>query len=355
MRPSWHRRPVRPDGRLVVPKMFQSGHGPCVPPPRRRAVGDRSRCHRRRCGAGVARTEGGRRQRRPERPPGAAEGADHVHQEARTPVEQPDHVARAAAARGRHLEGASRTDSWRAGSGLPGGRATNSCVKGHGWLPNGRYSLRQYDDYAGNLIHGRAFRLSDKRCANGTLREQLFIHTEAGRRQPAVRQRAGRPDLPLGVPEDQRLHLPRLHQDVARRHPGPDPRLPPLLPARRPVLHCQGLPPRPLTADLASLAPTSHPAEMIAHAESVAKRHRTRRVGICRLGVGVLGRDDGPPGESRAGCRGLRAAACTAPWRQLCCSNWRVVVSSVAGAGADGEAGVPESSSPSTTSRCLET
>ena len=70
-------------------------------------------------------------------------------------------------------------DSWRAGSGLPGGSATNSCVKNHGWLPDGRFSLRQYDNYAGNLIHGRAFRLSDKRCANGTLREQLFIHTEA--------------------------------------------------------------------------------------------------------------------------------------------------------------------------------
>jgi hypothetical protein len=72
------------------------------------------------------------------------------------------------------------SQSWRAGSGLPGGSATNPCVKGHGWLPNGRYSLRQYDDYAGNLIHGRAFRLSDKRCPNGTLREELFIHTEAG-------------------------------------------------------------------------------------------------------------------------------------------------------------------------------
>jgi hypothetical protein len=71
-------------------------------------------------------------------------------------------------------------DSWRAGSGLPGTSTTNACVKGHGWLPDGRYTLRQYDDYAGNLIHGRAFRLSDKRCANGTLREQLFIHTEAG-------------------------------------------------------------------------------------------------------------------------------------------------------------------------------
>jgi hypothetical protein len=71
-------------------------------------------------------------------------------------------------------------DSWRAGSGLPGGSATNACVKDHGWLPDGRYSIRQYGDYAGTLIHGRVFRLSDKRCANGTLREQLFIHTEAG-------------------------------------------------------------------------------------------------------------------------------------------------------------------------------
>jgi hypothetical protein len=72
------------------------------------------------------------------------------------------------------------TGSWRAGSGFPGGSATNACVKGHGWLPDGRYSVRQYDDYAGSLIHGRAFRLSDKRCANGTLREQLFLHTESG-------------------------------------------------------------------------------------------------------------------------------------------------------------------------------
>lgn len=81
-------------------------------------------------------------------------------------------------------------DSWRAGSGLPGRSTTNPCVKDHGWLPNGRYAVRQYDDYAGNLIHGRVFRLSDKRCANGTLREQLFIHTEAG---PGNSQCADRP------------------------------------------------------------------------------------------------------------------------------------------------------------------
>jgi hypothetical protein len=71
-------------------------------------------------------------------------------------------------------------DSWRAGSGFPGASTTNACVKGHGWLPDGSYTLRQYDDYAGSLIHGRAFRLSNKTCADGTLREDLFIHTEAG-------------------------------------------------------------------------------------------------------------------------------------------------------------------------------
>ncbi|MGA8248749.1 MAG: hypothetical protein WB797_17710, partial [Nocardioides sp.] len=81
-------------------------------------------------------------------------------------------------------------DSWRAGSGLPGRSTERSCVKGHGWLPDGTYSVRQYDDYHGTLIHGRAFRLSDKRCVNGTLREQLFIHTETG---PGNRQCADGP------------------------------------------------------------------------------------------------------------------------------------------------------------------
>src|SRR6476646_2025883 len=61
-------------------------------------------------------------------------------------------------------------DSWRAGSGLGGAGTENSCAKGEGWLPDGRYSVLQYDDYPGTLIHGRAFRLSDKRCPNGTLR-----------------------------------------------------------------------------------------------------------------------------------------------------------------------------------------
>jgi hypothetical protein len=70
--------------------------------------------------------------------------------------------------------------TWRAGSGMPGRGTENACLKGHGWLPNGVYSVRQYPDYRGTLIHGRAFRLSDHHCADGTLREQLFIHTETG-------------------------------------------------------------------------------------------------------------------------------------------------------------------------------
>jgi hypothetical protein len=78
-------------------------------------------------------------------------------------------------------------DEWRAGSGFPGASTTDPCAKGRGWLPDGTYSLRQYNDYAGTLIHGRSFRLSDRRCGDGTLREELFIHTEsaAGNRQCA--------------------------------------------------------------------------------------------------------------------------------------------------------------------------
>jgi hypothetical protein len=78
-------------------------------------------------------------------------------------------------------------DSWRAGSGFPGRYTTDACAKNRGWLPDGSYTVRQYDDYHGSLIHGRAFRLSDKRCADGTVRQDLFVHTEAaaGNRQCA--------------------------------------------------------------------------------------------------------------------------------------------------------------------------
>lgn len=70
--------------------------------------------------------------------------------------------------------------SWRAGSGFEKPGATRECVRNQGWLPNGRYSFVQYDNYWGNFIKGRAFYLGDHRCKNGGWRSQLFIHTETG-------------------------------------------------------------------------------------------------------------------------------------------------------------------------------
>ena len=70
--------------------------------------------------------------------------------------------------------------SWRAGSGMLDKRGRNPCIHNVGWLPNGTYHLRQYADYPGSVIKGRAFRIDDKRCPNGTLRTALFIHTEQG-------------------------------------------------------------------------------------------------------------------------------------------------------------------------------
>jgi hypothetical protein len=81
--------------------------------------------------------------------------------------------------------------SWRSGSGMLGKAGKNSCTKNRGWLPNGTYSVRQYDDYPGNLIRGRAFRLEDKTCPNGTRRVDLFVHTEQGARSTQCPNRKG--------------------------------------------------------------------------------------------------------------------------------------------------------------------
>lgn len=80
--------------------------------------------------------------------------------------------------------------SWRAGSGMLGKRGKNSCVRNVGWLPNGRYGVTLHRNYRGSLIKGTALRLDNKRCANGTRRQSLFIHTEtgAGNRQCADRR-----------------------------------------------------------------------------------------------------------------------------------------------------------------------
>jgi hypothetical protein len=81
--------------------------------------------------------------------------------------------------------------SWRAGSGMLGARGRNPCIRNVGWLPNGTYRLRQYADYPGHVIKGRAFRLDDKACPNGTVRHQLFIHTEQGARNRQCADRRG--------------------------------------------------------------------------------------------------------------------------------------------------------------------
>ena len=81
--------------------------------------------------------------------------------------------------------------SWRAGSGFGGPSTTDECVRNRGWLPDGHYSFVQHDDYWGHLIKGRSFYLGDKRCRNGTMRSDLFIHTETGAHNVQCADRPG--------------------------------------------------------------------------------------------------------------------------------------------------------------------
>ena len=80
---------------------------------------------------------------------------------------------------------------WRAGSGFGGKHTKDPCVRGRGWLPNGRYDVVQHDNYWGQLIRGRVFYLGNKACPNGTPRTELFIHTETGDRNRQCRDRKG--------------------------------------------------------------------------------------------------------------------------------------------------------------------
>ena len=68
---------------------------------------------------------------------------------------------------------------WRAGAGYFR-TSTNPCAKNNGWLPDGTYQPRLARDYQGNVIKGRAIYLGQKACPNGTMRTDLFIHTEQG-------------------------------------------------------------------------------------------------------------------------------------------------------------------------------
>ena len=82
-------------------------------------------------------------------------------------------------------------ESWRAGSGFGGESTTDSCVKNVGWLPDGRYRVTQHANYQGSLIHGRAFFLGAKECHDGTLRTDLFLHTETGDHNQQCADRPG--------------------------------------------------------------------------------------------------------------------------------------------------------------------
>jgi hypothetical protein len=79
--------------------------------------------------------------------------------------------------------------SWRAGSGFRRS-STDSCRKNDGWLPNGSYRPRLFADYGGTFVRGRAIYLGNHACRNGTVRNDLFIHTEQdrGNRQCADRK-----------------------------------------------------------------------------------------------------------------------------------------------------------------------
>lgn len=70
--------------------------------------------------------------------------------------------------------------SWRAGSGLPRKGGKDPCARSVGWAPSGNYQITLHHDYPGNLIKGRTFQMTNKACKNGTVRQNLFLHTEQG-------------------------------------------------------------------------------------------------------------------------------------------------------------------------------
>jgi hypothetical protein len=81
-------------------------------------------------------------------------------------------------------------DAWRAGSGFTA-TSTNACRKNDGWLPDGGYQPRLHANYWGSLIKGRAISLGQKQCADGTMRTDLFIHTEQGDRNAQCADQPG--------------------------------------------------------------------------------------------------------------------------------------------------------------------
>ena len=67
----------------------------------------------------------------------------------------------------------------RGGSGI----GTDACQH-YNWIPRGYYSVYWHDDwYAGSVIQGRVWRLSDYQCSNGVRRTELFVHSEENSQQ----------------------------------------------------------------------------------------------------------------------------------------------------------------------------
>lgn len=65
---------------------------------------------------------------------------------------------------------------WRAGSGTG---SQDGCELNHGWIPQGLGDLwGHYDHYEGSAIKGRVWYIADRACIYGTLRTELFIHSE---------------------------------------------------------------------------------------------------------------------------------------------------------------------------------
>lgn len=103
--------------------------------------------------------------------------AEHTHKHKVKTKHKARHKNRPHPRRGWHVV---QTRSWRAGSGLGGRAGRDGCARNRGWLPNGVYGAMQHDNYWGRVIKGRVFYLGQHTCRNGTVRQQLFIHTETG-------------------------------------------------------------------------------------------------------------------------------------------------------------------------------
>jgi hypothetical protein len=74
--------------------------------------------------------------------------------------------------------------SWTAGSGRPGydecHTSAMSPIDHGGWLPNGTWQVNLAGssyNYQGQSVKGPAIRLYDRRCFNGTMRTEIFIHS----------------------------------------------------------------------------------------------------------------------------------------------------------------------------------